>query len=142
MASIQRFEELKVWVKAKELAILIYNNTNVGDIAKDYSLKDQIRRASVSVSSNIAEGFERNNRKEFIQYLFIAKGSVGELRSQLIIIKELKLINSDINDLLISKSEEISKMLMSLINYTKKSNIEGVKHKVEESEVTYRKSSL
>lgn len=77
------FEELEVWKKALEMSKLIYGLTEVEKFKKDYSLTDQIRRAAVSVLSNIAEGFERGSNIEFIQFLYIAKGYCGEVRAQL-----------------------------------------------------------
>jgi len=84
MAKFNSFEEILLWQKARELNAANYNVTNSNDLfSKDYGLKDQIRRASVSISSNIAEGFERQTQKEFIRFLYIAKASAGEVRSQL-----------------------------------------------------------
>jgi len=83
MATIKRFEEIKAWQEARELAALVYGITQTGPIAKDFGLRDQIRRAAVSVGSNIAEGFARNGNKEFSKFLWIAKGSAAEVQSQL-----------------------------------------------------------
>jgi len=83
MATFKKFEDITAWQKARELTRLVYEITKNGNFSKDFSLRDQIRRASVSIMSNIAEGFDRGGRKEFIQYLSIAKGSVGEVKSQL-----------------------------------------------------------
>lgn len=80
---IQKFEDLNIWKDSLELTKEIYGLTSIGKFAKDYGLKDQIQRAMVSVSSNIVEGFEKNNNNEFIRYLRIAKGSAGEVRNQL-----------------------------------------------------------
>ena len=80
---MKRFEEIEAWQFSRELAKLIYEATKQGQFAHDYGLKDQIQRAAVSIMSNIAEGFERNGNKEFINFLTIAKGSCGEVRSQL-----------------------------------------------------------
>lgn len=91
--SAKRFEDLEVWVNAKDLAILIYKLTNEGEIKKDFGLRDQLRKGSVSIVSNIAEGFERNGNKEFIQFLSLAKGSAGEIRAQLYIASELGYFN-------------------------------------------------
>ncbi len=82
---------------------------------KDYGFKDQITRSSLSVSSNIAEGYERNTPKEFIRFLKIAKGSCGELRTQLAIAKEIQYINNEQVDIYINESISISKVLASLI---------------------------
>ena len=87
---INRFEEIQGWIKAKELTILIYKTFKS---SKDYSFRDQIQKASVSIMNNIAEGFERQTDKEFKQFLYIAKGSSGEVRSMLYLAIELKMIS-------------------------------------------------
>src|ERR1700687_534406 len=83
MATFKKFEDITAWQKARELTREIYTVTSQGTFSKDFGLKDQIRRASVSIMSNIAEGFERSGTGEFIQFLATAKGSSGEVRSQL-----------------------------------------------------------
>ena len=83
MPTIYKFEDMEVWQNARSLTKKIYICSSNGKFSKDFGLRDQIRRASVSIMSNIAEGFERGSNKEFIQFLFIAKGSAGEVRSQL-----------------------------------------------------------
>jgi four helix bundle protein len=80
---IEKFEDFIAWQKARHLTRQIYRATNLAEFSRDFGLKDQIRRASVSVMSNIAEGFERGRPSEFHQFLSIAKGSCAELRSQL-----------------------------------------------------------
>jgi len=109
---IERFEDIIAWQKAKVLSIKVYTLFKQN---KDFSFKDQIQRASVSVMNNIAEGFERKGHKEFKYFLFIAKGSCGEVRSMLILANELKMLpNSDFEELY-QASEEISKILSGLI---------------------------
>src|SRR6185436_20186440 len=83
MARIENFEDLVCWQKGRKLTQTIYRASKTGEFAKDYALRDQIRRACISITSNIAEGFERGGDKEFIQFLSLAKGSCGEVRSQL-----------------------------------------------------------
>lgn len=83
MAGIERFEDIDAWKEDTELVDKIYRITGRGSFAKDFALRDQIRKAAVSIPSNIAEGFERNHRREFAQFLRYAKGSAGEVRSQL-----------------------------------------------------------
>ena len=83
MATVKKFEDLTCWQKARELNRLVYKISANGILGKDFGLRDQIRRASISVMSNIAEGFERGGDKEFVQFLSNAKGSCGEVRCQL-----------------------------------------------------------
>jgi four helix bundle protein len=109
---IERFEDIIAWQKAKDLAVKIYR---LFETSKDYSFKDQIQRASVSVMNNIAEGFERKTNNEFKQFLFIAKGSCGEVRSMLILAKELNKIEKNKAEELYSLSEEISKIISGFI---------------------------
>lgn len=111
-----RFEDITAWQKAKDLTIQIYK---LFENSKDFGFKDQLQRASVSVMNNIAEGFERKSNKEFKQFLFIAKGSCGEVRSMLYLAKELNKISDNDFELLFALSEEISKMLSGLIKSLK-----------------------
>ena len=83
MGTIQKFEDIDAWQKARALTREVYAVTADGAFAKDFGLRDQIRRAAVSVMSNIAEGFDRGGVREFIQFLFIAKGSAAEVQAQL-----------------------------------------------------------
>lgn len=109
---IERFEDIIAWQKAFSLTVNIYK---LFEFSKDYGFKDQIQRASVSIMNNIAEGFERKSNNEFKHFLFIAKGSCGEVRSMLILSKELgKLSEKDASDYY-ELSEEISKILSGLI---------------------------
>ena len=109
---VNRFEELMVWQKAKVLGIEVYRTF---ENSKDFGFKDQIQRASLSIINNIAEGFERKGNKEFAHFLFIAKGSSGEVRSMLILANELNKIDTKEFEQLFLLSEEISKMLAGLI---------------------------
>ncbi len=109
---IDRFEDIIGWQKAKELAIAIYTEFSS---TKDFGFKDQIQRASVSVMNNIAEGFERRSNNEFKQFLYIAKGSCGEIRSMLYLAKELRKVSDEKSEKLLDKAEEISKILSGLI---------------------------
>ena len=131
MAIAKKFEDLEVWIAAKDTSVMIYKITETENLRKDFGLKDQIRRASISVISNIAEGFERNGNKEFIQFLSIAKGSAGEVRAQLYIIKELNFINEEEFVLLYEKVTQVSKMLSGFINYLKQSELKGTKYMSE-----------
>jgi len=120
MASVNSFEELEIWRRSVNLAICFYKITKSEALSKDYGLCDQIRRASVSVSNNIAEGFEYYSEKQFIKYLIISKGSLSELRSMLYILKELNLISDDDFDQLKMECIEIARMIASLIKYLNK----------------------
>lgn len=91
----RNFEELEIWQLSIDISVEIYRLKPIEDLKKDYSFMDQIRRASVSISSNIAEGFERNGKKEYLRFLKIAKASAGELRSQIILAHRLNYINDD-----------------------------------------------
>jgi four helix bundle protein len=109
------FKELAVWREAKDLAVEIYNLTSNGEINKDYDMKNQTRRAAVSIASNIAEGDERDTDKDSVRFLYIAKGSLAELITQLEIAKEIGYIDEDqLNELEI-KCSKIGRMLGSLI---------------------------
>jgi four helix bundle protein len=107
-----RFEDILAWQKAMLLTVKIYE---LFQDSKDFGFKDQITRASVSIMNNIAEGFERKSNNEFKQFLFVAKGSCGEVRSMIILAKELKKINQSQYTNLFTLSEEISRMLSALI---------------------------
>ncbi len=109
---IDRFEDAIAWQKSKVLCIEIYKTF---DMIKDFGFKDQIQRAAVSVMNNIAEGFERKSNKEFAHFLYMAKGSCGELRSMLILAKELNKITNEKQKELITLAKEVSKIISGLI---------------------------
>ena len=109
---IERFEDIIAWQKAKELTVMIYA---LFKESRDYGFKDQIQRASISIMNNIAEGFERRSNSEFKQFLYIAKGSCGEVRSMLILAPELHKMHKEESAILVGRSEEISKILSGLI---------------------------
>ena len=129
MATIEKFEDLEVWQKSRILSKEIYFKSSKGNFAKDFDLRNQARRSSGSVMDNIAEGFERGGKGEFIQFLGIAKGSNGELRSQLYRAFDNDYINKTEFESLYLKSEEISKMIKGLISYLNKTEIKGLKYK-------------
>lgn len=129
MAKIERFEDLDVWKLSREFAKDIYELTNDGEFQKDFRLKDQIRASSGSVMDNIAEGFERDGRREFVQFLYIAKGSCGETRSQLYRALDINYITKDIFGLYYQRSVLISQSLSNFIRYLKHSDINGLKNK-------------
>lgn len=114
MNTVKKFEDLDVWKESMRLSLSIYS---VLKDCKDFGLKDQMQRASVSIPSNIAEGFERQTNKEFIQFLYIAKGSCGELRTQLYLASSLCYVTKEESTNLIEQASKISKMIYKLILY-------------------------
>jgi four helix bundle protein len=129
MAKIERFEDLNSWQKARELNRLVYAASQNGTFAKDFSLRDQIRRASVSVMSNIAEGFERGGDKEFIQFLAMAKGSCGEIRSQLYTALDENYLRQTEFEELSRLSADVSRLISGMIAYLRRSELRGNKFK-------------
>ena len=121
MAVWKRFEEMDVWKKACQLTCSVYEITRDGEAAKDFAFRDQVRRAALSIASNIAEGFERDTDKQFVQMLWVAKGSSGELRTQLYIAKRLGYIDPGRMQELVAQAEEISRMIAGLIKHLKSS---------------------
>lgn len=119
MAKFNSFEEILSWQKARELNLKIYELTNTNSFYHDNVLKNQIRRASVSITSNIAEGFERETTKEFIRFLYISKASTGECRSQLFLAYDLEYLEEKEFNEIKAGLEEISKLLSGLIKYLK-----------------------
>jgi four helix bundle protein len=115
-AIIEKFEDHEAWQNAIALSIDVYRKFQN---CKDYSLKDQICRAAVSVTSNIAEGFERQYNKEFIQFLFVSKGSIGEVRTQLVIASSLGFLAESDSLVLLESSKKISAQLYNLIKTRK-----------------------
>ncbi len=114
MSHISRFEELIAWQKARALTKEIYKITRQGAMAKDFGLTGQMQRASVSIMSNIAEGFERNKRGEFHQFLSIAKASCAEVRSQLYVAFDCDYINQHDFNRLLAQAEEVGRILGAL----------------------------
>lgn len=109
---VEKFEDLMVWQESMDLAEKICNEFNQSQL---YSLKNQLYRSTISIPSNIAEGFDRQTNKEFIRFLFIARGSCAELRTQLLPAMRLNQINKDPGYVLIDKTRKISSMLYNLI---------------------------
>ena len=124
------FEDLEVWNAARALTNKIYGITKDGVFSKDYSLRDQIRRASVSIMSNIAEGYERGGNQELIQFLSIAKGSCGEVRCQLYIAGDQNYINQNELKPLIEHCKRISIMINNFMEHLKGSRYKGSKYKM------------
>ena len=108
---IESFEDLRVWQAGIQLFKQIYMVSKEGELSRDFGLRDQLRRASVSIPTNIAEGFERRSRKEYVNFLNIAKGSAGEVRSLLRVALEIGYLNEETYARLSQQVIEISKML-------------------------------
>ena len=117
MTTAKRFEDLEVWQRAKDLTNLIYEYSTDGSFSRDFGLRDQMRRASVSIMSNIAEGFESQTQAMFIKYLGYAKGSAGELRAQLYIARDQGYITEEDFNTMFSTAEICSRQLTRFIQY-------------------------
>jgi len=117
MATVERFEELDVWKRARELANLTYSLSGIGLFAKDYGMRDQMRRAAVSIMSNIAEGFESRTQALFIEFLGRAKGSAGELRAQLYLALDRNYLSQEQFNQVITQAETCSKQLARFMQY-------------------------
>ena len=129
MGTFQKFEEINAWQKARTLANEIYMLTGCGTFSKDYALIDQMRRSCISVISNIAEGYERDGKKEFAHFLFIAKGSCGELKAQPQIAFDQKYIDVENFHKLYNLANETGRMIGCLIGYLKRTSVKGSKVK-------------
>ena len=125
MAKVKKFEDIQSWKKARSLTKRIYDVTLTGPISKDFGLRDQIRRAGVSILSNIAEGFERGGDKEFLHFLAIAKGSAGELRAQLYVALDQGYIPPKTFELLSTEATEVSQLISGFMRYLKQSDLRG-----------------
>ena len=128
MATFSSFEEIEAWKLSRVLANKIYKVSMDGSFSRDYKLKDQINGSSGSVMDNIAEGFERDGTREFIQFLAIAKGSIGETRSQLYRALDREHISKEQFEELKNESLIISKKISSLIKYLNNTNLKGTKY--------------
>ena len=117
MGTFKRFEDIKAWQKARELTSLVYQITSDGSFAKDYGLRDQIQRSSVSIMANIAEGYGRLSDKEFANFLNIARGSVAEVQSHLYVALDLGYISSENISKHFELLEEIGRMIVALAKH-------------------------
>ena len=129
MSKVERFEDLKTWHLAREICTMIHKLTLKDHCAKDFKLVGQINGSSGSIMDNIAEGFERDGNREFIQFLSISKGSSGETRSQLYRALDYQYISQDEFDAAYNMVLEESKTLKSFIQYLKDSDMKGPKFK-------------
>ena len=129
MATFERFEDIEAWQKARRLTAEIYGISKEGTFLNDFGLRGQIQRWSVFVMANTAEGFERDGTKEFIYFLSIAKGSIGELKTHLYIALDQKYIGEETFNGLFDNASEIGRMIGGLMNYLRTSQIKGTKYK-------------
>lgn len=113
--NVGKFTELKVWQRSKDLAVYVYKETNRGDFSRDFGLRDQIRRAAVSIPSNIAEGDELDTDKQSVRSFYIAKGSSAEILTQAVIANEIGYLDGATFDHIKSECQAISSMLAKLI---------------------------
>src|SRR4051812_43206182 len=128
MATIEKFEDIAGWQKARELTRAIYQCSKVGEFGRDYGLRDQIRRASTSIMSNIAEGFGRDGTKELLQFLSMAKGSCGEVRSQLYVALDQGYLTASDFKRLGSFTAETSKLIAGFMRYLRNCEVRGNKY--------------
>ena len=134
MGTIKKFEDLEIWQLSRVLSADIFELSNFKPLAKDFALKNQMLRSAVSIMDNIAEGFGRGIRLEFIQFLSIAKASASELQSQIIRCKDYKYISNDLFELTIEKVNKIGNKIAAFIGYLNKSNFKGQKFMERSSE--------
>ena len=125
--AVKNFEDLNVWKQARQLTQEVYRLTKTETFFKDFGLRDQIRRAAISVMSNIAEGFERGGNQEFVQFLYVAKASCGEVRSQLYVALDQGYATSNDSEKLLQLFRRLSGMISNLITYLRKSDMKGEK---------------
>lgn len=141
MATIEQFEDIRAWQYARVLTQQVYEVTMTHPFRSDRPLCDQIRRAAVSAMSNIAEGFERGGNKEFRQFLSIAKGSAGEVRSQLYVARDVKFITDEhfikMNDIALN----VTRSIAVFQRYLQQADIRGIKYRVGEESILYDTAS-
>jgi four helix bundle protein len=128
MAGFKSFEDMDVWKLARSLSLKVYKLSSRQPFFNDFALRDQIRRAVISISSNMAEGFEREGNKEFVQFLSIAKASTAEVRSQLYLAFDLGYINNEEFEQLKLETLNVGKTISGLIKYLRSSELKGSKY--------------
>ena len=128
MATVDRFEDLVIWQQARRLSKEVYEITRLGDFRYDSRFVQQIRAAAGSVMDNIAEGFERDGNKEFIQFLYVAKGSCGEVRSQLYRAFDAGFINEETFTRMLNETLSLNKGILNFIKSLKSSAVTGTKY--------------
>lgn len=129
MPRIRRFEDLEAWKMARLITRDVYTSTRRGEFARDFGLRDQICRATVSIMANIAEGFERDGDREFLNFLSIAKGSAGETRSLLYVALDQGYITDEVFESITARLVECSRMISGLAKYLRQSELKGAKYR-------------
>ena len=129
MSGFRSFEEIEAWQRTRQLAREVYAATRGEAFSRDFALRDQIRRAAISAVSNIAEGFERSGNKEFVQFLSMAKGSVGEVKAQLYLASDERYVSEDQLAQLLAMANEAAKLIGGLMSYLRKTEMKGQKYK-------------
>jgi four helix bundle protein len=117
MSKVERFEELECWKSARVLVVLIYEITATSKISKDWDMTRQIRRASLSVMNNIAEGFSRYHKRDFIHFLDISKSSASEIKSMIYVMNDLKYIDNKQSEILHQQTDKTRNLVLGLIRY-------------------------
>jgi four helix bundle protein len=133
VATVRQFEDLMAWQKARELTRALYRYSSAGAFARDWALQNQLRRAAVSVMANIAEGFERGGDKEFLQFLAVAKGSCGEVRSHLHVGFDQAYFTPEQHAALVENASQVSRLITGLMKHLRQSNMRGSKFKGQPS---------
>ncbi|MCK6474159.1 MAG: four helix bundle protein [Planctomycetes bacterium] len=128
MPTIRKFEDLEAWKFARQLCRSIYSASKTGMLARDFALRDQLRRAAISVMSSIAEGFERDGSGEFLHFLAIAKGSVGEIHSQLYIALDQGYLSEEQYSTIKEQADKTGRLMAGLMRYLKSTDIRGQKY--------------
>jgi len=129
MSKIEKFEDIVAWQKARELTKAVYAQTKGNQFARDFGLKDQIQRASVSIMGNVAEGFDRGGDKEFIQFLSMSKGSCGEVKSHLYVALDQQYVTAAQFTNLYNSADEVGRLLSGFMAYLRQSDLKGRKFK-------------
>ena len=131
MGTVKKFEDLEIWKSARVICNDIFTLKEKTDLKTDFKLYNQLNGSSGSIMDNIAEGFERNGNREFIQFLAIAKASCGETRSQLYRTLDRKYIEKEKFDFLLDKLTQLSRQISSFMNYLQNTDLKGTKFRKE-----------
>ena len=133
MATIKKFEDIEAWQKGRQLKLEVYRFSKRGDFIKDFALREQIRRAAISVTANIAEGFERDGNRVFIQFLSNSKGSCGEVQDHLYTALDEQYITKDEFERLYAQAAQVGGLIGEFMNYLKRSELRGNKFRTASS---------